>query len=158
MKKAIVITGVLATAFVATAGTGFAFGSRQGGPGFDISFAELDADGDGQVTMQELAAMGAARFDAADSDGNGVLSAEEIQARAQEQVAKRVAGMIQRFDQDGDGALSRDEMPGPRRAGRMFERFDQDGSGGISEQEFTEARAKIGEHRKGHLGGRWNKD
>ncbi len=165
MNKTYIITGVVVASLGIAATSAFAFGPRHdghgghgGGHGMNISFEELDTDSDGQITQSEMQAMGAARFDEADTDGNGVLSAEELIAKAQQQAGKRVTGMIERFDKDGDGALSRDEMPKPRRAGRMFDHFDEDGSGGISEQEFDEAKAQMGERRKGHRGGHGPKD
>ena len=42
------------------------------------SFEELDADKDGQITKEELAARHAARFTQADADKDGKLSAEEL--------------------------------------------------------------------------------
>lgn len=52
----------------------------------------------------------------------------------------RVAAMIERFDADGDGFISPDEMPQPKRSGRMFDMIDADDSGAISRAEFDEAR------------------
>jgi len=83
---------------------------------------------------------------------------------AQQRVGKRIAGMIERLDKNGDGLLSRDEMQmagrgdHKDRTGKMFERFDEDGSGGISQQEFDEAKAQMGERHKGRSGGHGSKD
>jgi len=48
----------------------------------EMDFATVDADGNGQVTMDEATAAGwewsAEDFKAADTDGNGTLSAEEF--------------------------------------------------------------------------------
>jgi len=43
----------------------------------DIGFATIDTDGDGKATAREAAAAHEARFTEADTDHNGVLSAEE---------------------------------------------------------------------------------
>lgn len=159
MKHAGFIAGVMIAATSLTAGVALAQGPGFGGPGFDgpgprFSFQELDADGNGEVTREEMQAHRAARFAEADSDGDGKLSLEEMQAQAQKRAAERAANMLKRLDTDGDGALSPEEMPGPRREGRMdrmFEHMDQDESGGISEQEFTEAREQMRHHRmEGH--------
>jgi Ca2+-binding EF-hand superfamily protein len=117
-----------------------------GGHGFKgerMSFEQLDADGSGEVTQAEMEAAKAARFAAADANGDGVLSAEELAAQASAQITERTTRMIERFDTDGDGALSQEEMPKPRRGGdsaKMFERLDADGSGGISKEEFENGR------------------
>lgn len=46
----------------------------------DIGFATFDTDGDGKATAREAAAAHAARFTKADTDHNGILSAEEQRA------------------------------------------------------------------------------
>jgi opacity protein-like surface antigen len=52
----------------------------------EMDFTAVDADGDGQVTMEEAAGAGwdwtEEQFKAADADGNGVLSQEEFEAVA----------------------------------------------------------------------------
>ena len=75
MKKLIIAASVAAFATAA-----FAAG--------EMDFAKVDADGDGQVTMEEATAAGwdwnEEQFAAADTDGNGTLSAEEFAAAAQQ--------------------------------------------------------------------------
>ena len=143
----------------------------EGPRGPQISFAELDADGNGQVTPEEARAHAAARFAEADADGNGVLSAEEMTARIGEQARAEAAGraqprlerMIQWRDTDGDGALSLEEM-GQGEASQMFQRLDRDGDGAVSQEEFA-ALTRRGEgmregrmHRDGEHGKRgWGK-
>lgn len=147
---------VVAIALTATPTLAFGPGGDRYGP--KMNFQQIDSDGDGQITPDELQGRTTARFGEADTDGNGLLSAAEIQAQGQKHMARRIASMIERFDKDDDGALSQDEMPGPRGTGRMFAHFDSDGSGGISEQEFNEAREDMRSHRKGRWGKRWNKN
>ncbi|MEO0938578.1 MAG: calcium-binding protein [Pseudomonadota bacterium] len=110
------------------------------------SFAQLDADGNGEVTQEEMRAFGADRFAGADTDGNGALSRAELEAQASRMAQRRIERMMTRLDSDGDGVLSSSELAAqdmPRRAGRMFKRADTDGSGGLSEAEFDAARAKM---------------
>lgn len=124
-----------------------------------LSFEQLDTNGDGQITMAEMEARGAARFAATDTNNDGKLSKEELTAAGSERMAKRVDRMLERLDADGDGALSQAELEdgrkGKGRGDRMekrFERMDADGSGGISAEEF-EAHAGKGKGRKGGKGG-----
>lgn len=92
-----------------------------------------------------MQALGEARFTRTDADGDGFLTAAELEAAGSEKAQKRSARMIERLDVDKDGKLSLDEMKNPRRdPARLFERLDTDKSGGISEAEFQEAKA----HRK----------
>lgn len=124
------------------------------------AFSEIDADGDGFVTQDEMTAFGEARqaereaqraerFAAADTNGDGGLSAEEIVAAENMRRAER---MIERFDANDDGLIQADEMGGPSdragnrggdsadRGGRMFDRLDRDDDGQISEEEYENAR------------------
>lgn len=153
MKNAGFIALIVAAAGTIGAGAALARGGH-GFKGPQMTFEQLDADGSGEVTQAEMEAAKAARFASADADGDGVLSAAELAAQASSGIAERTAKMIERFDEDGDGPLSQEEMPQPRRGGlgKMFERLDADGSGGISEEEFEEGRKHAGmrgKHKRG---------
>ena len=94
---------------------------ERGGPGRGL--AQADSDGDGAVSRDEVQAMlkdetrkregrmlGA--FDAMDSDGNGVVTREEM-----------VEGAFSRIDGDGDGYVTEEE------ARAMHERRGKRGKG-----------------------------
>lgn len=142
MKHVTFIAAIVAAAAVTAGGAAMAKGF--GHHGLKISFEEIDTDGNGEVTKAEIQAMKDAHFAKADADGDGKLTLEEMQARAREHANERAARMLERFDTDKDGALSKDELPQPRRAGKMFDRMDADGSGGISKAEFENARMHRG--------------
>lgn len=155
MKRAVIFSGLAALALTSLSLGAIAQPSdmRQGpgAPGMD--FATLDANGDGQVTQDELDAAAAQRFADVDTDGNGSVSAEEMvahmQVMADQQRASRqtrmAERMIARMDQNGDGLLSAQEMkPGAAPAPKtMFERLDSDADGAISEEEFATAQARM---------------
>jgi len=81
-------------------------------------FAEADTNGDGGLSMAEMQAFRAAEkarrmeamrqrmFEKADADGNGVISADEFEARG--------APMFDRVDADGDGVITTEEMQAMR--------------------------------------------
>lgn len=119
-----------------------------GGPGRDrvMMFEEIDADGNGEITLEEMTLYRAGRFTGADTDQDGKLSRAELEARAFERMQARVERMLKRHDTDGDGLLSPDELGKPDRQARMFERMDADQSGGISAEEMEQAR----KHMRGH--------
>ena len=147
MKSAKFIPAVLISAIAITGPSVLAAGPKDRQ---DVSFQELNANGDGQLTQEELEAHRAQRFSKADSDGDGRLSVEEMQAAAQQRANDRVSKMFERHDADQDGFLSEDELPKSRRAGKMFDRIDADNSGTISEQEFNDAKERMGrKHKKG---------
>jgi len=154
MKKQILIASLLT---LTTALAGGQVQAKQGfGPRHEKpTFEQLDANGDGALTQDELAARGQARFAEADQNGDGVLSADELNARAQERMARRTAKMIERFDTDGDGGLSAEEMPRRHGAINLLEKADTDGNGSISKAEFDTAQAIVEEIRKRqhHRGG-----
>ena len=115
-----------------------------------MTFQELDANGDGQVTQEEMQAHRDKRFTDADTDGDGKLSVQEMQAAGQKKVNDRVTKMFESQDANKDGFLTQDELPKPRRAGKMFDRIDADGNGTISEQEYADAKERMGRHHRKH--------
>lgn len=142
---------------------------RQGPP--RMIFEQLDADGNGSVTLEEMQAAGANRFAAADADGDGALSRDELLAQGQERVESRVDRLLERADADGDGQLTQAEMEevregrrGHGRGGRggrggpnperMFERLDADGDGAVTQAEFDEGVASLLERMGRRHGGR----
>ncbi|WP_084437105.1 EF-hand domain-containing protein [Pseudodonghicola xiamenensis] len=142
----VAVGAVAATAVLAQQGAMDAAGMGRGmGP--RMSFEELDTNGDGQISKEEMQARVQGRFNALDADGNGTISLEEMQAQARQRADERAAWMFKQMDENGDGALSADEMKGPRRSdgmmNRMFSRMDQDQSGTISKEEFDNAQARM---------------
>ncbi|WP_372571404.1 EF-hand domain-containing protein [Ruegeria jejuensis] len=148
MKHAGFIGGVvvLATAIAAS-------GAMAKGPGKGVAFEVLDADGDGQVTIEEVQAWQEQRFTSVDTDGSGTLSLEELQAAGQTRANEKAAKMLERRDANGDGQLSQDEMPKRRDPSRMFDRMDANDDGSISQQEFADASQKMGKKRGKHKHG-----
>lgn len=154
--KTSILTPALAAAFL-LGGIGLA--QAESSPGkmgqgmrMHHSFEELDADADGRITQEEMAAHMQARFEGADADGDGALSRDELVTRMTERQAERIAAyadhMIERHDSDGDGKLSPDEMKADRQ-GRMFKRADADGDGAITEAEFDKMRDEMKSRHQG---------
>jgi len=84
----------------------------------------------------------------ADSDGDGVVSLAELQARNALLTAQRFAAL----DTDGDGLLTRDEMRasrgrGPRAMRRELARIDTDGDGAWSLAELQVVRPEFNAER-----------
>lgn len=117
--------------------------AQQGPGGQGHRFEELDANSDGKITQAEMEAHRAARFAAADTDGNGSLSASEMTATAEQRKADRAARMIERIDANGDGEVSQEELAnGSKRRGNGFDRMDANGDGEITKAEFEAAKEK----------------
>lgn len=147
MKSSKFIPAILILAVAITGTSVLAAGPRDREP---VSFQEMDANGDGQLTQEEMDAHRSQRFSKADSDGDGRLSVEEMQAAAQQKANDRVTEMFEEHDANKDGFLSDGELPKPRRAGKMFDRIDADNSGTISEQEYANAKERMGRKHKKH--------
>ena len=128
-----------------------------GGPGegrgamLTEMFDTMDADKDGKLTYAEMEAHRKAEFAAADTNGDGVLSPEELSARAlarfQEKLGERTQGMLDTMDNDGNGSLSEAEM-GEGPGMRNFARIDADNDGFVTRDEI---QAGMKHHKKrGH--------
>lgn len=119
----------------------------------DELFARIDADGNGKVSAEEAPPQMAERFDQmlqrGDRDGDSQLSAAEFKAMSKrmaefqsmkvdpEAVDRTVRQLLNNFDADGDGQLSRKEAP--RRLAANFERVDQDADGKLGSDELQRA-------------------
>ncbi len=154
MKKTVLLMAAMMTAASVQAaeakGKGHRFGPK-------VSFDQLDADSNGEITQAEFEAFRAAKFAEADTNGDGGLSAEELSARAgderKERATKRAERMIEKLDANDDGLLQPDEMSGQRET-TMMDRIDTDDNGSVSKEEFEAAQEK----RKGKGKGKGKKD
>ncbi len=116
--------------------------SRGGGDRFD----KMDTNGDGIVTAAELDARQAALIDAADANGDGGLTAEELSAHRK---AKREEWRAKNNpDTNGDGVVDRVEFLAS--AEKRFDRLDKNSDGVISEDERRSKRGR--RHHRGHRG------
>lgn len=114
---------------------------------------EFDADGDGRLNKEELAAARAARkaehLAEFDADADGELSDEERQtardtrkAEIEAARAERKVALLADFDANGDGELNEEEHAAIRAARRadLLAKFDTDGDGELSEAERQASR------------------
>lgn len=139
MKKTIYLAAL--GALIAT-GSAFAQEPAMSGKGGGW-LMQMDQDGDGKVTAEEMTAGAKARFDAADADGDGKLSPDEMRNWRK---ARRMA----RLDQDGDGLLSFEELTLRRDPAKLIARLDVNGDGAVEAAEFAAGRKKM---RKGDRDG-----
>ncbi|MEQ8934873.1 MAG: EF-hand domain-containing protein [Amphiplicatus sp.] len=110
----------------------------------DKMWDKMDKDGDGQIALSELNDRSRAFFEAADANGDGAITKEEMKAHHE---AKRAEREAKRFpDADGDGVVSKAEYDA--KADERFAKLDANGDGVLSEEEM-----KTGHHRGGNHGG-----
>ena len=156
----------LLSALILAAVTLAPMAEARGGNGERPNFEQIDADGNGELTADEIAqartAGGIARFAEVDTNSDGELSVEELTAAAEkrqsERADRRINKMMERLDADESGTISQEEMAAMSdkhkgRHGKMIERMDADENGTVSKAEFDEAMEKFGD-RKGRKGKR----
>ena len=157
MKTKLIIAAVVAgLAATSVSAAGFGRDDMAGRMGVGMmpmttDFASLDTDGNGSLTLEELQAMSAAKFAEADVDGSGTLSQEEVTTLVTAQMALMAANraqmMIAERDTDGDGLLSASELQPNSGQGLavMFARLDADADGTVTAEEFQTAQTQMGQ-------------
>lgn len=139
---------VAGAALAALAGVGLAYAQQPDAPRGPGGFMRmLDANNDGTVTRAEFDAGRAARFTAADADGNGALAGDELRRRRPDGAdgPGRMHGMHGGHgphgnwgDANNDGTITRDEfLAGPI---AMFERLDANNDGQLTGDEKPDMR------------------
>ena len=90
----------------------------------------IDADGDGKLTQAEIDKVRNDRHAAHDADGDGNLGIEEFAGLWHETTRPLTVRAFQMLDTDGDAIVTRAEFDRPL-AG-IVERFDRNGDGALS--------------------------
>lgn len=136
----------LAVAFLALAGTAATVaqaadqrGEGRHGPRAQMNFDRADADSSGDVTFDEFAAAMQSRLGSADANGDGKMTVEEIADEIVRMRAERQAKrMIERFDVDGDGAITAAEIESRQK--KLFALLDRNDDGKIIKDEMPKGR------------------
>lgn len=116
-------------------------------PDFDRLFEMADRDGDGRIALNDLPeAMRQRMQPVFERLGKEQLTREDFERLGRPSPGQRAAGqpradhrrLFERFDEDGDGTLTRDEIPVPlrRRFDPLFERLDKQE---LTRDDFTRA-------------------
>ena len=109
-------------------------GGFGGGPG-GAMFGMLDSDGDGQITREEVEAFRADRFAIFDADGDGAVTEEEWVAGHEVLARDRMTRRFSQLDSDGDGTVSQSELNAGRGPTTMFDRLDANDDDVLTEDE-----------------------
>ena len=163
-KQTFLAAAVVAGLVLIAGNAVYAQGRPRGGPGraggagempsVDQIFQQLDKNGDGKLTKDEMPERLGQFLMRADANGDGALTKQELaEARKNLSAAKPAAGagaglptvdeMFQRHDKNADGKLTKDELP--EFAAERLMRADANGDGELSKEELTEMRKKWAE-------------
>lgn len=112
-------------------------------------FDRLDANSDDRITLSEVTPFAEKRFGRFDTDGDGTVSAMEIDAHLKKRMERRRASILERFDADGNGTITKAEFSA--KAEQMFERADADKDGAVTRAEAKEMRAHFRAHWRKHM-------
>ena len=120
------------------------------------TFSELDLDGDGMITMENLADYQQQMFDAIDADNSGSLSKEEIEntinVRAMDHNTSMSSHMISSLDVDKDGVLSVTEFGSRHTSSKIFSSMDKNEDGSISAEEYDSKKSRMNKHKRNRHG------
>ncbi len=137
--------GLLSAGFVfgpAVAGGGWGKTAGHGGKGIYRMMKRMDADGNGELTLEEVESSRSQRFAKADGNGDGVVEAAELKARImvrmERRADRRVQKMMRRFDVNNNGQVSQTEFINP--AKRRFSWNDLNDDGKLSGDELPRRR------------------
>ena len=93
-------------------------------------FDSVDADGDGKLSQAEIDQARDALHATHDANGDGRLGLEEFAGLWQETTRPLTVRAFQLLDTDGDAVVTREEYDRP--LARVVERFDRNGDGALS--------------------------
>ena len=105
-----------------------------------------DTDGDGKISRAEFTAQSEARFARMDKNGDGFITADEMNGRG----GRSPGGRLMSADSDQDGKISRAEFMA--QSAERFIKLDTNGDGRISGDEMKAMMERMREG--GRMGGR----
>lgn len=140
---AVMATGVGVAVFAQTPPT------PMGGPMGMAAFAQIDTNGDKLLSPDEIRAYVAGQIKGLDANNDGFLTADEIAAKmtqlAHDRILARATAMVARVDKNADGKVSVDELAAmPMPMDRMVERMLKAGGGKITKETFDSMQAMRG--------------
>ena len=153
-NRLLLASGTLALGAAVFAGASLAdgWGRHHGGGhhggGAMRFFEQFDANQDGRLTQVEIDQVRQSRLAEFDQNGDGSLSLEEYQALWMDAMRERMVDRFQAHDDDGDGMVTAEEFG--EAFDRIVIRFDQDGDGELTPDEMR----RRGERRGGRDGDR----
>lgn len=124
---------------------------------------DVDANNDGQITMEEVKARDTAHFAEVDTNNDGFITTDEMSAfheKKREEMrkmmeAKRHQKMLETLDTDEDGKISAAEFSA--RPHKGFSMADKNGDGVVDAEEIEAVKDRKGHHKGKGYGGKHGK-
>ena len=108
-------------------------------------FEQFDANQDGRLTQAEIDQVRQSRLAEFDQNGDGKLTLEEYQALWMAAMRERMVDRFQSHDDDGDGLVTVEEFAEP--FDRVIVRFDRNGDGELTLDEVRRRGGRDGDAR-----------
>lgn len=145
---ALTLTAVMATGVASMVQAQTPPGPMGGAMGA-ATFAKIDTNGDKVLSPDEIHAYVAAQIQGLDANSDGFLTADEIAAKttllAHDRIATRATEMLARFDKSADGKISVEDLAKmPTPIDRMVTRMLKAGGGKITKETFDTLQAMRG--------------
>ncbi len=122
---------------------------ERGGMMFGAAISDIDADGDGAITQDEIDLFRAALVGGADASGDGAIDLAEFEAIFVDLARDRMVDQFQDLDADGSGSVTQAEMD--TRFGGIVARMDRNGDGLLN---ADDRGGRDGDGRRGDHGPR----
>ena len=116
-------------------------GHGRGGQRMRVLFEQYDTNEDGTLTQEEIDTARAAQLGKFDGNADGSLTLEEYEALWLDAMRERMVDRFQAHDDDGDGLVTAEEF-GEEFSG-IVERFDRNDDGALSKED-RQARPRRG--------------
>ncbi|ORE86453.1 hypothetical protein ATO7_14188 [Oceanococcus atlanticus] len=98
----------------------------------------MDLNADGAISEAEVMQLVANKAQAIDSNGDGLISLDELEAMQERRKARHIQHRLERADSNADGNVDVDEFSA-QMAARIMQR-DRDGDGQLSAEELAPPR------------------
>ncbi len=107
-------------------------------------FNELDTNGDGQITLDELREAGKepSEYQKYDRNGDGVITADEVLRYLKKPLPNGLPPWFQELDKNGDGKITFEEWSEGGKEPDDFRKFDRNGDGIITVDEAARTLGK----------------
>ena len=131
---------LLLAALTSTTVAAFAQSADRSSKFFTRMLQKSDANGDGKISLDEYLAAAGTRFEQADTQNKGAVTADQIanSPHAHERMERRAEGLVKHLDTAGKGFVTADEFVAAAKT--RFAKLDRNGDGKLTPDELSTPR------------------